>query len=180
MCLIFLRRCQTKGAVQFYKSVPNKQRFSIQPDRLNGKNSAMYIHCTVFMCHRDSTDERCHSGCQDNNVKRVRRDLSGGYGEVAPATELKYYFLEVGPIEIAETKSSGARSFIIYLRMYTDGSYSALNLEYPFRIKPRDYVYLEAYASVSDKKLVVLIDQCYATPTMQHDDPEKKVFIEGG
>ena len=29
------------------------------------------------MCHKSSTDARCSSGCQGNNLNRVRRSLSG-------------------------------------------------------------------------------------------------------
>ena len=36
----------------------------------------VYLHCQIFMCHKQSTDARCSSGCQGNNIKRVRRSIS--------------------------------------------------------------------------------------------------------
>ena len=107
----------------------------------------------------------CHTGGHN-----FSKDLAGGRLNIKTLSELDYFLCF----------SDGTGKFVFYLRMYTDAYYSALISEYPFQIKPRDYVYFEAYASVSDKKLVVLIDQCYTTPTMQRDDPGKKVFIEGG
>ena len=35
----------------------------------------MYIHCQIFMCHKSSSDSRCSSGCQGNNLSRLRRSL---------------------------------------------------------------------------------------------------------
>ena len=36
----------------------------------------VYLHCQIFICHKQSTDARCSSGCQGNNIKRVRRSMS--------------------------------------------------------------------------------------------------------
>ena len=36
----------------------------------------VYLHCQIFICHKQSSDSRCSSGCQGNNIKRVRRSVS--------------------------------------------------------------------------------------------------------
>ena len=36
----------------------------------------VYLHCQIFMCHKQSSDSRCSSGCQGNNIKRVRRSVT--------------------------------------------------------------------------------------------------------
>ena len=36
----------------------------------------VYLHCQILMCDKQSTDARCSSGCQGNNIKRVRRSVT--------------------------------------------------------------------------------------------------------
>ena len=73
--------------------------------------------------------------------------------------------------------AEGFGSFTYYLRLYTDRTYTRVNYNYPVKVMLRDYLYFETFASVSDKQLVVLVDQCYSTPTMDRNHPDKYVFI---
>ena len=52
-------------------------RFSFNSFVFVGKMNQVYLHCQIFMCHKTSTDSRCSSGCRGNNVRRLRRSLTG-------------------------------------------------------------------------------------------------------
>ena len=92
-------RCPSDDTVQFYKAVPNRQRFSLQSYKYMQKSTAIYIHCIVFICHPSSTSDRCRTGCNGNNIKRVKRDLEGGTGySQGDQSYSKYTLIEAGPI----------------------------------------------------------------------------------
>ena len=74
-CLGFLHRCAFDSTVQFISvTQPHKMRFSFKSFKFFGYTQ-VYLHCQIFMCHKQSTDARCSSGCQGNNIKRFRRSV---------------------------------------------------------------------------------------------------------
>lgn len=87
-------------------------------------------------------------------------------------------FVAFKPVSTIIVDKSAYGNFTYYFRMYTDSSYTMVHSHFPAQVKLRDWLYFEAYASVSDKKLVVLIEQCYSTPTMDRNHPDKYVFID--
>eukprot|EP00794_Sanderia_malayensis_P012286 gene12286-13551_t len=73
---LITNRCAVDSTVQFHSSAsPHRARFSFQSFAFVGQNNAVYIHCQVFMCHKQSTDSRCTTGCQGNNINRARRSV---------------------------------------------------------------------------------------------------------
>ena len=56
--------------------------------------------------------------------------------------------------------------------MYKTKSFKDPVKNYPVKRKLRDWLYFEVNATVEDSSLVVLIDECYGTPTMKPDDPK--------
>lgn len=87
---IIIFRCAKDQTVQFLTATNNRQRFSLQAFRYLQNSTAVFVHCLVFMCHKTSPDSRCSSGCQGNNVNRVRRDID----RKEQVEDIKYYLLE--------------------------------------------------------------------------------------
>ena len=123
-CLGFLHRCAFDSTVQFISvTQPHKMRFSFKSFKFFGYTQ-VYLHCQIFMCHKQSTDARCSSGCQGNNIKRFRRSVlleseemglrslrrreSELQGPQYPASER--YYLQIGPILNNQVKPS-SKSF---------------------------------------------------------------------
>ena len=72
----FLYRCASDTTVQFISvTQSHKIRFSFMSFKFYGY-AQVYLHCQIFMCHKQSSDSRCSSGCQGNNIKRVRRSVT--------------------------------------------------------------------------------------------------------
>ena len=92
--------------VRFHKTDGQRQRISIHAFRYLGNETKVYVHCLLFLCHKTSRDYRCHSGCNGNNVKRVKRDLEMGRSKFVKddGSHSKYYLLEAGPISVKEEK----------------------------------------------------------------------------
>ena len=65
-------------------------------------------------------------------------------------------------------------------QMYTDGGYGRVHSYYPVNAQLRDWLYLEIFANVADNSVVVLVDECFATPTMDLNYHQKSVFIKNG
>jgi len=99
--------CPVDDTVQFHSAAGQRQRqrFSFQAFRYLNNQSAVFIHCLVFLCQNTSRDSRCTSGCPGNNVNnpRFRRDLSNAVGSEKESS--KYYLLEVGPVVLDKGKS---------------------------------------------------------------------------
>eukprot|EP00795_Rhopilema_esculentum_P000397 gene397-10064_t len=71
-------RCSFDSTVQFHPTQDLQyMRFSFDSFAFVGKMNQVYLHCQIFMCHKTSTDSRCSSGCRGNNVRRLRRSLTG-------------------------------------------------------------------------------------------------------
>ena len=82
----------------------------------------VYLHCQIFMCHKQSSDSRCSSGCQGNNIKRVRRSVlleseetglrslrrrDGEARELKTYPPSKKYRLNIGPFVKSKDKPTG-------------------------------------------------------------------------
>jgi len=98
--------CPVEDTVQFHSTVGQHQRFSLQAFRYLTNQSAVFMHCLVFLCQNASRDSRCTSGCPGNNVNnpRFRRDLSNG-AESEKKSSSQYYLLEAGPVVLDKGKS---------------------------------------------------------------------------
>lgn len=100
---LFNSSCPSDKTVRFHNTDGQRQRMSIHAFRYFGNITTVYVHCLVFLCHKASRDNRCHSGCNGNNVKRVRRDLENGPKFASDdGSHSKYYLLEAGPIAVKE------------------------------------------------------------------------------
>ena len=63
--------------------------------------------------------------------------------------------------------------------MYTDGKFTKEHSKYPIEATLSDTLFFEVNSTSNDDDLVILIDQCFATPSMLYKtDPTKYVFIE--
>jgi len=91
--------CATDDTVRFYLTDEKRMRFSVKAFRYVNSFSTIYIHCFVFLCQKTSSDPRCTSGCNGNNVNRVKRDLSNGKSTDERTSYTKYYMLEAGPLQ---------------------------------------------------------------------------------
>ena len=121
---VCLFRCPVDSTTQFHSSRANhKVQFSFSAFAFNSQLNNVYIHCQLFMCHKSSTDSRCSSGCQGNNLNRVRRSLSGGnymleaknrekrgVPEVYPPS--KTYLVNIGPM-VKEQSAQNGRYFLL-------------------------------------------------------------------
>ena len=73
----------------------------------------MYIHCKLFLCHKSSTDGKCHSGCSGNNLNRVKRDINENSAS-AKSGKSQSYQLEVGPIVKNDATDSSSQEGNLY------------------------------------------------------------------
>ena len=64
--------------------------------------------------------------------------------------------------------------------MYKDPSYQKQIVNYPVKMKLNDSMYFEANTTANDDDLVLLIDRCYSTPTMDHNHLMKYTFVDNG
>ena len=97
-CANLIPSCPLDKTVQFHKGDSQIHRFSMDAFRyIGGSTTTVYIHCKLFLCHKSSTDGKCHSGCSGNNLNRVKRDINENSAS-AKGVNSKSYLLEVGPI----------------------------------------------------------------------------------
>eukprot|EP00112_Aurelia_sp_Birch-Aquarium-sp1_P025417 Seg843.3 transcript_id=Seg843.3/GoldUCD/mRNA.D3Y31 product="ZP domain-containing protein" protein_id=Seg843.3/GoldUCD/D3Y31 len=82
------------------------------------------------------------------------------------------------PITIVDVKEDGFGEFQFHFKMFTDSTYSSAHTKYPIEARLTDNLYFEANTTANDNDLVILIDQCYATPTMDRNNALKYTFIE--
>ena len=73
----------------------------------------------------------------------------------------------------------GFGKFQYHFKMYKDVSYAQEHLQYPIDATLSDTLYFEVNSTSNDRDLVILIDRCFATPTMDYSkDPFKYMFID--
>ena len=99
-----LCRCPSDNTVSFHSTVSSRQRFSIQAFRFLNSSTAVYFHCLVFLCHTSSSDYRCRSGCQGNNIYRGKRAVTNSIDEPS-----KYYLLEM---EVRRSEEGGKYAIV--------------------------------------------------------------------
>ena len=104
--LFALCRCPSDNTVSFHSTVSSRQRFSIQAFRFLNSSTAVYFHCLVFLCHTSSSDYRCRSGCQGNNIYRGKRAVTSSVDEPS-----KYYLLEME----VRRKEAGGKFYKVYI-----------------------------------------------------------------
>eukprot|EP00794_Sanderia_malayensis_P017962 gene17962-19759_t len=98
-------RCGVDSTLQFHSSAnPHKARFSFQSFTFAGQNTAVFLHCQVFMCHKQSTDSRCTTGCQGNNIHRVRRSIDKQLQHQSTKTHSKSIERREIPVEYMPSK----------------------------------------------------------------------------
>ncbi|XP_065067899.1 pancreatic secretory granule membrane major glycoprotein GP2-like isoform X1 [Rhopilema esculentum] len=100
-------RCPVNNKVQFHSGTRGQQRFSLPASALLESSPKAYVHCLIFLCFMTSTDSRCQSGCQGNNLKRTTRSVSEKTPIYRPSTVSNYYMVEVGAIEKERDQSKG-------------------------------------------------------------------------
>ncbi|XP_065067731.1 pancreatic secretory granule membrane major glycoprotein GP2-like isoform X1 [Rhopilema esculentum] len=81
------------------------------------------------------------------------------------------------PISNVTGSEVGYGNFSFNFVMYTDHTYSTMHSHYPVSVQLRDWMHFEVYSSNSDNNTVILIDQCFSTPTMDRNHYMKYVFI---
>lgn len=64
--------------------------------------------------------------------------------------------------------------------MYKDKTYKSLQNNFPVAVKLNQSIYLEVNATSSDDDLVLLIDRCYATPTLDPNHHLQHLLIKNG
>ena len=102
------------NTAKFHPADRLKQRFSIQAFRYLTNYTTIYIHCLVLLCQRSSTDSRCISGCNGNNVNRARRDISSKTTTTGGAQSYSgYYLLDQGPISYTGDKRNSGKCYVI-------------------------------------------------------------------
>ena len=74
--------------------------------------------------------------------------------------------------------SAGFGKFGLDFQMYTNVAYDKVHTVYPVSVMLRDWLYFQVKLSSPDKDLVLLIEKCYATPTLKRNDPNKYMFID--
>ena len=91
----FLRRCPLESNIEFVKAGSKRQRFKMQAFSFIKENTIVYVHCVVFMCRKSSSTDKCASGCQGNNINRLRRDVDEVNGKTSHS---QYQLLDLGPV----------------------------------------------------------------------------------
>lgn len=71
-------------------------------------------------------------------------------------------------------------NFTFNFNTYRSSGYETPVKSFPINLKLRDWLYFEVNATVGDPSLVLLIERCYSTPTMNPDEPVKYDLIKGG
>ncbi|XP_065066550.1 uncharacterized protein LOC135692386 [Rhopilema esculentum] len=74
----------------------------------------------------------------------------------------------------------GFGNFSTFFQMFTNAMYSQIHSIYPVRVQLRDWVYLELFANTNGNDIVLVADECFATPTMDLNHPQKLTFIRNG
>ena len=91
--------------VNFHPADRRNQRFSFKAFKFLGNATQIFIHCFVFLCHKQSTDQRCLAGCHGNTIHRAKRDLDGiSAAKMGSKTHSDNYLIEVGPIVFNKDK----------------------------------------------------------------------------
>ncbi|XP_065065139.1 ZP domain-containing protein-like [Rhopilema esculentum] len=104
----------------------------------------------------------------------VRVSFSCHYKKTAVLSQKSF-----DPQTIVDVKEDGFGIFKFHLKMYTDGKFTKEHSKYPIEATLSDTLFFEVNSTSNDDDLVILIDQCFATPSMLYKkDPTKYVFIE--
>ena len=75
--------------------------------------------------------------------------------------------------------AEGFGKFQYNFKMYKDGLFAQEHVDYPIDVTLSDTLHFEVNSTSNDGDLVILIDRCFATPTMDYSkDPFKYIFIE--
>ena len=115
--------CPLDKTVQFHKGDSQIHRFSMDAFRyIGGSTTTVYIYCKLFLCHKSSTDRKCHSGCSGNNLNRVKRDINENSAG-AKTRSSRSYLLEVGPIVKNDATDSSSQNGTYYFNNYFGTSY---------------------------------------------------------
>eukprot|EP00795_Rhopilema_esculentum_P010796 gene10796-19600_t len=106
----------------------------------------------------------------DQRVKFTCYFDKSGYS----STWNSYWYLPISNVTGSEV---GYGNFSFNFVMYTDRTYSTMHSHYPVSVQLRDWMHFEVYSSKSQENTVILIDQCFSTPTMDRNHYMKYVFI---
>ncbi|XP_065067729.1 uncharacterized protein LOC135693242 isoform X2 [Rhopilema esculentum] len=106
----------------------------------------------------------------DQRVKFTCHFDKSGYS----STWNSYRYIPISNVTGSEV---GYGNFSFNFVMYTDRTYSTMHSHYPVSVQLRDWMHFEVYSSKSQENTVILIDQCFSTPTMDRNHYMKYVFI---
>ena len=73
-------------------------------------------------------------------------------------------------------------NFTLSLNMFPDKRFVSpyMKDDFPIAVVLRKRLFFEISVTSSDRQLSIIADQCYATPTQDHKNPLKYVFITKG
>ena len=74
----------------------------------------------------------------------------------------------------------GAGSFTFELGMYKSNAYINPVSSYPINLKLNDEAYFQVTASVDDSELLMLVDKCYSTPSLNRNALPQHSLIRNG
>ena len=69
-------------------------------------------------------------------------------------------------------------NFSLYFNTYRTNEFKNPVQTFPVKVALRDWLYFEVNATVQNSSLALLIERCYATRTMNRDDPRKYDIID--
>lgn len=52
--------------------------------------------------------------------------------------------------------------------------------DFPLSLKLRQNIYLQGRVQTNDKRLSIIAERCFATPTPNNNDPKKHVILDNG
>ena len=115
----------------------HKARFAFDSFIFIDNGIAVYLHCQVFMCHKQSTDARCTPSCLPNRAKRAIQgeessdvpqqitELVTGNSAVVKSVERrevkqvykpsKLYSMSLGPLIKEETNKEKTSKMYIHI-----------------------------------------------------------------
>lgn len=74
-------RCPIDDTVAFHPTLNSRQRYSMQAYKYLANSTSVFFHCLVFLCHKSSSNSKCHYGCAGNNVNRGKRAVPNEYSD---------------------------------------------------------------------------------------------------
>ena len=103
--LYFVLSCAVDQTVSFNHQPNNTyQRFTILPFKFkNSRQSKVYLHCKVLVCHAGSKTSRCAKGC----VAKTRRKKK----EIG--LQLRVHHVTLGPVFVAD-QMTGTSNFTVW------------------------------------------------------------------